>query len=202
MPTPDETPGASSGLSFFIIACTLLVVGVGSGIATTFIPVIARDFGLSYGTLGLAIAISLFFLILCLALGGRLRALIGDKPLLLTATSIFAVGALLEGLAPDFSVWLVSRPLQGAATGCLLCIGLGFAADNARRRWRADALGVLLALYFLGAGLGPALGGYYYESYGWRGLCYMVAGSGLLLAVLQAAFVKPVKRTEIESIFD
>lgn len=202
MAIANETPRTSRGLSFFIIACTLLVVGFGVGAPTAALPAIFQDFGLSYMIVGTMSAGFLLLLMLFLALGGRLRALIGDKPLLLTSMSVFIGGALLEGLAPDFLVWMIGRLLQGAATGCLLSISLGFAVDNARRQWRVDVIGVLLALYFLGNFVGPALGSHFHDVYGWRNIAFVCAALGLLVLILQALFVKVPMKTEIDAIFD
>ncbi|MGJ4855594.1 MFS transporter [Labrys sp. La1] len=202
MSTPNETRNTSRGLQFFILACTLLVIGFGSGAASISLSTIFQEFALSYAIIGAVTSGVFLFLILFLALGGRLRALVGDKPLLMASTSTFVVGEALAGLAPDFSVWAIARLLQGSATGCLLSVSLAFVADSARRQWRGDVISVLLALYFLGTAFGPGVAGYITAFYGWRDIAYVSAALGVIMLILQAAFVTAPTRTEIETIFD
>lgn len=202
MSISSETRGPSRGLQFFILACTLLVVGFGSGAATVSLSAILQEFALSYALIGAVTSGVFLFLIVFLALGGRLRAVVGDKPFLLTATSVFVIGETLGGLAPDFSVWAIGRLLQGAATGSLLSVSLAFAADNARRQWRSDAISILLALYFLGAAVGPGVAGYVTAFYSWRDIAFASAALGVIVLILQAAFVTTPRRAEIETVFD
>ncbi|QEN86709.1 MFS transporter [Labrys sp. KNU-23] len=202
MSTPDETRSTSRGWQFFILACTLLVIGFGSGAASISLSAIFQEFALSYAIIGTVTSGVVLFLIVFLALGGRLRALVGDKALLLAATSVFVIGEALVGLAPDFSVWAIGRLLQGAATGCLLSVSLALAADNARRQWRGDVMSVLLALYFLGTAFGPGMAGYITAFYSWRDVAYASAALGVIVLILQAVFVTAPRRPEIETIFD
>lgn len=202
MSMSGETRGPSRGLQFFILACTLLVIGFGSGAASISLSAIFQEFALSYALIGAVTSGVFLFLILFLALGGRLRALVGDKPLLLAATAVFVAGEALGGLAPDFSVWAIGRLLQGAASGCLLSVSLAFAADNARRQWRGDVISVLLSLYFLGTALGPGVAGYVTAFYSWRDIAFASAAAGAIVLILQAAFVTAPRRPEIETIFD
>lgn len=202
MSASGETREPSRGLQFFVLACTLLVIGFSSAAASVSVAAIFQEFALSYTLIGAVTSGVTLLLILFLALGGRLRALAGSKPLLLAATCVFVIGEISGGVAPDFSVWTVGRLLQGAATGCLLSVSLALAADNARRQWRGDVLGVLLALYFLGTAFGPGVGGYVTAYYSWRNISYVAAALGVIVLVLQAAFIMAPRRPEIESIFD
>lgn len=202
MSMSGETRGPSRGLQFFILGCTLLVIGFGSGAASISLSAVFQEFALSYALIGAVTSGVFLALIVLLALGARLRAVLGDKPLLLVATAVFIIGAVFGGIAPDFSVWAIGRLLQGAATGCLLSVSLAFAADNARRQWRGDVIGVLLAVYFLGTATGPGVAGYITAFYSWRDISYASAALGVIVLLLQAAFVTTPRRPEIETIFD
>lgn len=202
MSTPETTPTPSRGVLFFVLASTLLVVGFSNGSATGQLPALIQDFGVSYALISLVTSAYFFLLIIMLALGGRLRALAGGKPLLLTATAAFVVATVLEGLARDFTIWTIGRLLGGTATGCILAASLGLAADNARRTWRNDAIGVLLALYFLGTALGPSLANPFYDLFGWRDLSFASAALALIALILQIVFAREPSRAEIDSVFD
>ena len=63
MSISGETRGPSRGLQFFILACTLLVVGFGSGAATVSLSAILQEFALSYGLIGAVTSGVFLFLI-------------------------------------------------------------------------------------------------------------------------------------------
>jgi MFS transporter, DHA2 family, multidrug resistance protein len=99
------------------------------------------------------------------ALGDRL----GRRRVMVLGAAGFAGASLLASAAPDPSVLIVARALQGLAGAALLpsMMALVFAMFPDEKE-RTAALGVMMGTFALGAALGPLFGGALLELFGWR----------------------------------
>jgi MFS family permease len=68
---------------------------------------------------------------------GKLGDLLGRKPLFIAALSVFVVGCLLGGLAPDMTWLIVARAVQGLGGGGLLILVQALIADVVPARARS-----------------------------------------------------------------
>lgn len=112
---------------------------------------------------------------------GRLGDLHGRKPFLLTSILLFTLASVLCGLAQSMLQLVLARALQGVGGGML--IGSAFASVSdlfpetmERVRWQV----MLSATFGIAAALGPMLGGWMTEHFGWRSVFYVNLPVGLL----------------------
>src|SRR5574337_1475309 len=121
---------------------------------------------------------------------GRLGDLYGRKPFVLAAVVLFIVASAACGLAQTMPQLVVARAFQGFASGMLIgvvaaCVPDLF-PDRARRvRWQ-----VLLSSSF-GAALavGPALGGWVTEHFGWRWVFFVSLPVALVALPMVARYL-------------
>jgi DHA2 family lincomycin resistance protein-like MFS transporter len=124
-----------------------------------------------------------------LMLGGRLGDLLGRRRVLLLGTGLFGAASLLAGLAPTFSLLVLSRLLQGAGEAIALpaamaTIVLMFPEGPRRSR----ALSVWAAVASCGLVLGFVLSGIITAHLGWRWI-FLVSVPFILIVLLAAAFL-------------
>lgn len=112
---------------------------------------------------------------------GRLGDLHGRKPFLLASIVLFTLASALCGLAENMIQLVLARGLQGIGGGML--IGSAFASVSdlfpetmERVRWQV----MLSAAFGAAAALGPMLGGWMTEHFGWRSVFYVNLPVGLL----------------------
>lgn len=115
------------------------------------------------------------------------------KALYIISMSIFALGSLLAGIAPNFAVLLVGRLLQAAGAGILMpmvmtVLMLTFPAER-----RGSAMGIFGVVIAFAPAIGPSVAGLVIDSFGWRILFYAITIL-IVVIVIVSAFV--LKRSE------
>jgi predicted MFS family arabinose efflux permease len=135
------------------------VVGLGGGMTTPFIPVLASDLGASSTVAGLAVGavgISLFVVDL---FGSRFVPRLDPSRAIAFGTTMFALGSLTSAVAPSPSVIVLARLVQGVGAAFFMGASLQVAARLARPDGVGTAIGAYNAAWFAGISTGPFLGG-------------------------------------------
>jgi EmrB/QacA subfamily drug resistance transporter len=100
---------------------------------------------------------------------GRLGDLVGKRRILLIVLVILAAGTLLAALAPNLPILIVARALQGAA-GAILPLSIGIVRDELPKERVGVTVGLLSAIFGIGAGLGIVLAGPIVDHLSWEWL--------------------------------
>jgi EmrB/QacA subfamily drug resistance transporter len=139
-----------------------------STIVNVALPRIGRDLGADLA--GLQWTVNAYMLTLAglILLGGALGDRYGRRKVFVMGVVWFAVASLACGLAPNATVLVAARALQGIGgalltPGSLALIQASFHPDD-----RARAVGLWSGLGGIGAAVGPFLGGWLVDGPGWR----------------------------------
>ena len=159
-PRPPAPPRASRGaVRFWSTAYTLVILLVGTNLATP----LYRDYGTLFGfsplTTTLIFAVYVAALIPSLLLAGPLSDAIGRRRVLLPAVALAAAGSVLFAVADGVGWLFAARIVQGiavgAASGALTAALTELEPHGDRRR----AAKVATVASVVGLGLGPLLAG-------------------------------------------
>jgi EmrB/QacA subfamily drug resistance transporter len=101
-------------------------------------------------------------------LGGSLGDRYGRRRVFVIGTAWFAVASLLCGLAPNASVLIAARILQGAGAALLMPGSLAMIQGAFVRDDRARAIGSWVGLGGVASAIGPFVGGFLVEYASWR----------------------------------
>ena len=143
----------------------------------------ARDFGVSYEKMTLAVSGYLIFTAVIQLVAGPLADRFGRRPVSLFALGLFFIASLGCANAQSYEVFLLCRIMQGAiATG--LALSRAVVGDVSSPQGAASTLGYISMSMSLAPILGPSLGGVLSETYGWRSNFLFYASSSFLLWVL------------------
>lgn len=83
----------------------------------------------------------------------------GRKPLVFVALTLFAVGAILCGVAKNFTYMLVGRCIQGVGAGGIISLTEIIITDMVPLKERGKWFGFVSAMWAVGSVAGPLLGG-------------------------------------------
>jgi EmrB/QacA subfamily drug resistance transporter len=155
----------------WVIAAAVLGSGVASLDATVVgiaLPSIGRSFHTGVGSLqwvvtGYSLTLASFLLI-----GGSLGDRIGRKRVFLFGVAWFALASAASGLAPNTTVLILARALQGVGGALLTPASLAILQASFRPEDRARAIGAWSGLGGLAAAAGPLVGGYLIAAGSWR----------------------------------
>jgi EmrB/QacA subfamily drug resistance transporter len=185
-----ERPAAARrglGLALLIIATAQLMLVLDDTIVNVALPSMQRSLHLPVSSLNWVISFyALTFGGLLLA-GGRAGDLFGRLRMFRTGIVIFALASAAGGFAPNETVLIAARIVQGcgaalAAPSALSLLATTFPAGPARTR----ALGVYGSMAGLGSVIGLVLGGTLTEYASWRWVLFI--NTPIAVAVLAATF--------------
>src|SRR4051812_33667916 len=103
---------------------------------------------------------------------GRLGDMVGKRRGMIGVLPALAPGPLLGALAPNLAVLIVARAIQGAA-GAILPLSIGIVRDELRREKVSVVVGLLSAIFGVGAGVGIVAAGPIVEHLSWHWLFWL-----------------------------
>ncbi len=167
-----------------VLAFAVLAFSVGQ---TAFIPAIgplAAALDTSTTAATWAVTASLVSAAVLTPVAGRLSDMFGERVVLLAVLACTAAGGMLSALGDDLGLIVLGRVLYGAGGG-VFPTSFGIVRESFSTRSRAGSVGLLTAISGLGAGLGPAIGGFLVDvgSYAW----VFWSGAALAIAALLVA---------------
>lgn len=171
-----------------------IMAGMDGTIVNTALPAITSDLhGLQY--MGWIIATFLLGMAVATPLWSKFGEHKGNKQAYITATSMFLVGAIFQGLAPNILWFIIARTVMGIGAGGMNTIPfIVFAElyDNLKKR--AQVLGIASACFGTASIIGPLLGGWIVDALSWHWVFYVNVPIALIAITIISLFYKNVKK--------
>ncbi|MGI4836629.1 MAG: multidrug effflux MFS transporter [Janthinobacterium lividum] len=108
----------------------------------------------------------------------------GRRPLLVVGLVLFALGGVLATVAPNMTVLLIARLLQGLGAGAGMTLAMAMVRDSFEGRTAQSRLAVITVVANMAPMVAPALGVAVLAAMGWRAIYAINAVSGVLLLVM------------------
>lgn len=116
------------------------------------------------------------------------------RQLFLTAISLFALGTLICGIAPDFPILMAGRIIQAVGAGIIMPLLTTVVLALFPVEKRGGAMGIIGIAIIFAPAVGPTLSGFVVEHYSWRLLFYIIFPIAVLTIILGAIFLKNVTK--------
>ncbi len=165
--TKPSTPVQSIKLLFAGLMVTQLLSALNQTVLSSALPTIVGELD---GVAHMTWVITAFILAatITMPIYGKLSDLLGRKPLLIAAITIFVAGSIVGALAPDMTTLIIARAIQGLGGGGLMILSQAAIADVIPARDRGKYMGIMGAVFAVSSVAGPLLGGWFTEGPGWR----------------------------------
>ena len=124
-----------------------------------------------------------------LPISGWLSIRLGRRNYFLLSILVFTIASTLCGMATSLGMLIFSRVMQGLAGGGLQPSSQGVLLDAFPKEKQGAAQTVFGIAALLAPVVGPTLGGYITDNYGWRWVFYINVPVGLLALIMCNAFV-------------
>jgi DHA2 family multidrug resistance protein len=169
---------------------------IDSSIVNVAIPTMMGNIGatldeISWVTTGYMIANSIV-----LPIAAWLGTRLGRRNYFTTAIILFTMASFACGIAPNLGSLIFFRVLQGLAGGALLPTSQTLIQEQFPREKAGMAMAIFGMSVMVGPALGPTLGGYLTDNFGWRSIFYINVPLGLLAAVMSWTNVTDMKGSE------
>lgn len=135
-------------------------------------PIIAKDLNGS-GLYTWMVTAYLLCECVMIPIAGKLSDLYGRKPLFLLGIGLFAFGSILAGVSTNMPMMCICRGIQGIGGGIIIPVATAAIADLYSPTVRAKMQGMLGAIFGVGTGIGPIVGGWITENIDWHWCFYI-----------------------------
>lgn len=153
---------------FVLVALSLLMASMQFAMLSVALPDTVSDLDASVRWASWALAGFTMAQAVALPLLGRLSDSVGRRAVFIGGLGTFGLASLASALAPNLGVLVAARVVQGAAAGSILPSAYGIVGDAFAGPSRTKVLGLISSVMPVGAIVGPNLGGWIVELWGWR----------------------------------
>ncbi|KAL3458380.1 major facilitator superfamily domain-containing protein [Aspergillus heterothallicus] len=172
-------------LKFTLISCAMVfLTAFASSIFGPAASTTASEYGVSITVMNLSVALFVAGYAVGPLFFAPLSLLVGNTAPLCVAMVGVAVFQIPQSLAKNVATIIVSRFLEGMLGSGVLAVGSGMLAEVWSAETRAIAIGLSATSMNLGSSVGPIVGAFVLERYGWRWIGWVTlltyVGVGLL----------------------
>src|SRR5207248_3026226 len=176
----DRQPDTSTALAIAGVLLGTLLQSIDGGVVNVAVPQIQRQLGgplavVGWVVTGYAVA-SLVAMPLCAGIAARA----GMRTFFLAQVTAFTAASVACGFARTASALIAFRIVQGLAAGGLLPLSQGILMSLFSRERRSSAVALVGFAAVLGPLLGPPLGGFLTDRFGWPSIFFINAPLGLV----------------------
>ena len=115
---------------------------------------------------------------------GRLGDIIGRKKIFTYGVIIYTTASLLAGISNSGTSLIFFSFMQGFGCSMIFATGVALLSSVYPAHQRGEALGIYVTAVYIGLFLGPILGGFLAQNFGWRSIFLFNIPFGLLLIFL------------------
>ncbi|MBC8162511.1 MAG: MFS transporter [Roseiflexaceae bacterium] len=181
------------------LQAAVFMVSAEARVISPLLPAIAGDFAISIPQAGILVTAYTLPYGLFQLVYGPLADRFPRQRVMGFALSLFAIGTLLSGVAPNMPLLTLLRFLSGAAAAGVIPIALAYVGDSIAYDKRQAVLAQVIGIAALGGVLSSALGGVVAQWINWRalfllyGVIAMLVGAVLLRLPVQRAASKAAR---------
>jgi EmrB/QacA subfamily drug resistance transporter len=184
--TDPDRPSRGGAMLVLYLSLGGLAFAVLQSLVAPALGTIGRDLGADTSDASWVITAYLLAASVLTPILGRLGDMVGKRKVLIGVLGALAVGTLVAALAPNLTVLIVARALQGAA-GAILPLSIGIVRDELPRDRVSVIVGLLSAIFGIGAGIGIVAAGPIVEHLSWHWLFWLPLAL-VVVALLGALF--------------
>ncbi|MHC1630791.1 MAG: MFS transporter [Methanotrichaceae archaeon] len=145
------------------------------------LPAIGQEFAIDAVTLSWVTTSAILAAAMFLVPFGRLADIRGRKKIYTCGVVIYTASALFCSVSTSAFMLITVRFAQGFGAAMIFGTGIAILASVFPARERGKALGINVAAVYLGLTLGPSLGGFLTQQFGWRSVFLSNVPVGLIV---------------------
>ncbi len=180
-----------------IVACTAaFILPFSMAGVNVALPSIGKEFSLNAVLLAWIVTTIVLATGVALVPAGRIADIYGRRKIFIYSSVLMFIGYLAAALAPDITVLMVARVMQGIGAGMSNATYMAILISVYPANERGRVLGINVASVYIGLSTAPVIGGILTQSLGWRSIFYICAGIALIILI---ASIWKIKREWMEA---
>jgi MFS family permease len=169
----------------------IFLVNIDATIVNLALATIAKDLHSNLTQIQWVINSYLFTGMIFFIIGGKLSDIVGQKIIFLIGTLLFAGSSLIAALAPNFTVLIIGRLIQGIGFAFTLSLAILIISNAFPPRRRGFIVSIAITITGLGQAIGPTLGGAILDELSWHWIFAINVPLAVLSFIIISLFVKP-----------
>ncbi|HTY82352.1 MAG TPA: MFS transporter [Dehalococcoidales bacterium] len=179
-------------LVFGITSLSFLLIAISGTSVTVAFPQITSSFNSSLILAGWVLGIVQLTATATMPLGGKAGEIFGAKRVYMASLLSFIIGSLVCALAPSIEILIFGRFLQAIGSGCVLPVATVIVTDAFPDN-RQQAIGFFTSIMPIGNIIGPNIGGWMVQSFGWRSVFWLNIPLGIIVFIISLLMLKAKK---------
>jgi DHA2 family multidrug resistance protein len=190
--TPEaDTDAAYRGLITATIICACVMQGLDTTIVNVSLPFIQGSLSATQDQISWILTSYIVASAIAMPLTGWLASRFGIKPIFLASVIGFTIASALCGAATGLNQLVAYRLLQGICSAGLVPLGQSMLFTIYPRERHGHAMAIFASGSMMGPIIGPTLGGWLTDVYGWRWCFYINLPVGVLCAFSLFVLLRP-----------
>ncbi len=188
-----DNPRYKWAVTFCIMLGSLMVI-LDSVIVNVGLPNIMASFGVNVNKVQWVVTSYLLTMAIMMPTAGWAGEVLGHKNLYLFSLIIFLIGSVFCALSWNIETLIFSRALQGIGGGSLMPISMVIIFQAFPERQRGLAMGVYGLGVSMGPAIGPTLGGFLIDKFGWPAMFWInipIGAVGILATLIIVKEIRP-----------
>ena len=178
------------------------MVALDGSVINTILPILRNAFQSKVAAIQWGVTVYLLTLSGLLLTFGRLGDMRGHKSIYVWGFGLFALSSALCGAARSVTALVIFRALQAVGGAMLASNAPAIVTANFPAEQRGRAIGLTSTMTYLGLTVGPSLGGWLNQAFGWRTVFYINVPVGALALTLSLLFIPNDAAAESGQRFD
>ena len=177
---------------------TLSVVGSGTfmsaldtSVVNVALPIIGKATHSAVSTVEWVILAYLITVSSSLLVFGRLADIYGKRRIYMAGLTVFVFGSLCCGLSGTVGFLILARVLQAVGAAMLFALSPAILISAFPGKERGRALGMQATMTYLGVAVGPGLGGFLTQHFGWPTIFFINIPVGLCTVLAAQKVLRP-----------
>jgi EmrB/QacA subfamily drug resistance transporter len=168
---------------FATVSMGLLLSSITVYSGSVALPVITTDLQTSLIMAGWVLSVYSLVRTIAMPLTGKLSEVLGAKNTFVACVALFCVGSVLCALAPNVYLLIAARVFQAIGGGGFMPCAAGIVSETFPEN-RQRFIGLFTSINPIGMIIGPSLGGWLVEVFGWRSIFWYDVPLGIIVLIL------------------
>lgn len=160
------------------------------------LPTIQKSFNDTFDQLQWIVNAYTLMYAISLLLISKLGDIFGRKLMFILCLSLFTVGSLAGSMAPNDSLLILFRGIQGIGGSGMMSLSMSIVATMFQGRERGLALGIWSSVAGLSTASGPLVGGLLVQYFSWRAIFLVNVPIGIIAIIMSILFIIKSKHEE------
>lgn len=168
----NRITGSRRGFALAVILVTMFFSSLDQTVVATAMPSIITDLH-GFSVYAWVFTAYMMASAVTVPIYGKLSDVYGRKPFYILGLGLFIVGSAMSGQAHSINTLIAARAFQGIGAGAMMSMPRATVGDIFNPRERGRWMGIMAAVFGLSSIIGPTLGGWITDAWGWRWVFYI-----------------------------